>query len=741
MCAAALLIPAMEKGLGKKKKTTQSSRRTGNPSSGKSTDRARSGRRGGPGNRKRTSPSATFPSSQPSEPCPLEKVQLDQSWFRETCPGTAAHAAISKIEALLAGKTVSKKQSAKLLDEVLDYKGAAPHIYCPLLCARFITVVKRLAFIQAPEDLYGKLFGATVETWKDGLGLDAAAVSRYKEASRPYVAVFSIPTFLHGWSQDLKQVRKESLLAYSGFLRFKDVHTDSVQFDHAVEAFVKHIGEVMTSKDAVLAGRIALNFGQEILGPLLGLNPAMALKHTEAAASLISTAVLLDQTGTLGDDNKPVPTALRWLHDHVLQSDVPRLGTERDTPEKGSGLYGGAYKILNNLWRQVEPPHRSHMEQPYSTLLPLLGGWDRRDSRLAAPDWWVWVSFEHAGRTWRIGGSIFDLCPDGRGFHITFTNEVESCEDRQDGEEGINIVLKGGEGTHGASPSPGLDPPIKNVSVTFQLPDGSSFVCEAKALRGWKYEVTLDVHKDFCGAVFKIDGVNDIQTLKKHLDDLAPQLGMAPPPQEAPVPPAIPVSTTTVAKTRGRSGQPPNQPGATDGDDDQPSEPAAGTTTAQGPMHINAPAANCYGEIDALGDGNVALRIFLTNPGPGRKPELCERIRLTKQAHEILLAGFEDAKRRHIDQEGEQPPDEMAFFLEWTRDDLAAILYGRQKNSFEELHSSEKKVLKSAIGRVRGLATFGKEQDCKLVTLASKDSVRKTTIPIRLRRAGQPEVE
>ena len=660
----------------------------------------------------------------------MEKAQLDQSWFRETCPGTAAHAAIAKIEALLAGKTVSKKQSAKLLDEVLDYKGAAPHIYCPLLCARFITVVKRLAFIQAPEDLYGKLFGATVETWKDGLGLDAAAVSRYKEASRPYVAVFSIPTFLHGWSQDLKQVRKEAMLAYSGFLRFKDVHTDSVQFDHAVEAFVKHIGEVMTSKDAVLAGRIALNFGQEILGPLLGLNPAMALKHTEAAASLISTAVLLDQTGTLGDDNKPVPTALRWLHDHVLQSDVPRLGTERDTPEKGSGLYGGAYKILNNLWRQVEPPHRSHMEQPYSTLLPLLGGWDRRDSRLAAPDWWVRVSFEHAGQACEIAGAVFDLCPDGRGFHITFTRQVEDCKDRTDGGKGIVVVSKGGE-----------EMLVENVHVEFRLPDGSEFSCEAAALRGWKYEVTLGDYKDFCGAAFRIDGPDDIQTLKKHLDDLAPQLGMAPPPQEAPVPPAIPVSTTTVGKTRGRSAQPPNQPGATDCDDDQPSEPAAGTTTAQGPVHIDALADDCYGEIDVLGDGNVVLRIFLANPGPGRKPELCERIRLTKQAHEILLAGFEDAKRRHIDQEGEQPPDEMAFFLEWTRDDLAAILHDRQKNSFEELHSSEKKVLKSAIGRVRGLVTFGKEQDCKLVTLASKDSVRKTTIPIRLRKAGQPEVE
>lgn len=730
----------MEKGLGKKKRTTKSSRRTGNPSSGKSTDPARSGRRSSSGNRKRTSPSATSPSSQPSEfgPCPLEKVQLDQSWFRETCPDTAAHAAISKIETLLVGKTVSKKRSADLLDEVLDYKGAAPRGRCPLLCARFITVVKRLAFIQAPEDLYGKLFGAVLENWSIGLDLDRTNATRYGDQ---YHRVFNIQTFLRGWSTDLPWVQKAALLAYVGFLRFRHVHTESAQFDQAIDAFVKRVEEVMTPTDGTLPGRIALNFGQEIMAPLLSLDPAMALRYTKAAASLISMAVLLDPTGTLADDSKPVPMALHWLEEHILQSGIPPLQTDRNTPETGNGLREGGYKVLNLLWRKLEPSYRSHIEQPLSTLVPVIGGWYRRDPRLAASDWWAWVSFEHAGRTWRIGGAVFDLCPDGRGFHITFTSEVEGCENRQDGGEGINIVLKGGEETHAASLSPGLDPPIKNVSVTFHLPNGSSFVCEARALRGWKYEVTLEVYKDFYGAVFKIDRPEDVAALKNHLGGLEPQLGMAPPPQEAPVPPAIPVSTTTAAKTRGRSGQPLNQPGATDGDDDQPSEPAAGTTTAQGPMHINAPAANCYGEIDALGDGNVALRIFLTNPGPGRKPELCERIRLTKQAHEILLAGFEDAKRRHIDQEGEQPPDEMAFFLEWTRDDLAAILYGRQKNSFEELHSSEKKVLKSAIGRVRGLATFGKEQDCKLVTLASKDSVRKTTIPIRLRRAGQPEVE
>ena len=666
----------------------------------------------------------------------------DQPWFRETCGGTPAHTAIARIEALLARGPVSRRQSDRLLREVLDYKGMVPQSRCPLLCARFITVVKRLAFVEAPEDLYGKLFGAAVETWKNGLDSDKTNATRY---GNQYHRVFSIQTFLQGWSADFKRVPKEALLAYSGFLRFHDVHTDDVQFDRAVDAFVKRVGDVITPADAALAGRIALNFGQEILGPLLGLNPTMALKHTQAAVSLISTAVLLDPAGALGDDSKPAPMALRWLEDHTIQSDIPRLERDRDAPEKGSGLYGGAYEVLNKLWRKVESPHRAHMEQCYSTLLPLLGGWERREPRLAARGWWAWVSFERAGRAWRVGGAVFDLCPAGRGFHITFTNEVEGCRNRTDGGKGIVVRLRGGE-----------EVPVENVGVEFLPPDGSAFSCEARALRGWKYEVTKGVYKDFCGAVFGIDKPEDAAALKSRLGGLTPQSGTAPPPNKALVPPAVPLPTAPAAGTVGQPGHEPSpQTDTTGGDDEQSARASAGTTATTEPPSINVPAAECYGELEVCSDSEARLRIFLRKQGPGKRPELCQPISLTKQARDILLAGIEDARQRYIDDmlaqakaSGTprdvsecQPPDTKTFILEWTQDELAAILHEHKKESFGELDPGERKALKSAMGRLRRLVTFGKKQKCKFITSASRDFVRKTTIPIRLRKAGQPQTE
>jgi hypothetical protein len=679
--------------------------------------------------------------SAPPGPTGAEGV-AGQPWFRETCGSTSAHTIIARIEHLLAQRLVSPGQSANLLRDVLDYKGTVPQARCPLLCARFITVVKRLAFIEAPEALYGKLFGAAVETWKTGLGFDRTNAGRYGNFYSP---VFSIQTFLQGWSADLGRVRKKALLAYAGFLRFHDVHTDSVQFDQAVEAFVERVKNAMTRADWILAGRIALNFGQEILGPLLSHDRAMALKHTKEAAALIGAAVLLDPARALGDDNKPVPMALRWLEDHIIQSGIPRLERDRKSPETGAGLREGAYKVLNDLWRNLEPPHRLHMEQHYSTLLPMLGGWDRRDPRLAAPPgWWAWVSFDHAGKSWKIGGAVFDLCPSGRGFHITFTGEVERCEDWGNGG-GVDIAVKGGEIV-----------PVKNVSVGFQLPDGSTFACGARALRGWKYEVTRGVYKDFCGAVFGIDKPEDAAALKSRLGGLTPQSGMAPPPNKAPVPPAVPLPTAPSAGTMGQPGHEPSpQSDTTGGDHEQSARVSAGTTATTGPPSINVPAAECYGELEVYSDSEARLRIFLRKQGPGKRPEMCQPIRLTKQARDILLAGIEDARQRYIDDmlaqakasgiprdvSECQPPDTKTFILEWTQDELAAILHEHKKESFGELDPGERKALKSAMGRLRRLVTFGKKQKCKFITSASRDFVRKTTLPIRLRKAGQPQTE
>jgi len=713
--------------LGKEKRKKRSNRRRPTTSSGGPGKPTSHRRKGVSANRKNGGSSPSQPPGPPCGPNSPDPTGADgfdgQPWFRETCGNTLTHTIIAEIEALLAQGTVSPEQSKSLLDEVIDYKGAVTRARCPLLCALFITVVKKLAFIAAPEDLYGKLFGTAVEAWKTGLDFDRAS-------PQVHGPVFNIQTFLHGWSEDLKRVRKEAFSAYAGFLRFHDVHSDGVQFDQAVGAFVQRVQGVLTTADVALAGRIALNFGQDILAPLLDHNRAMALKHTKAAAALIDAAVCLDPVAALGNESKPALMALRWLEDHIRQSGIPPLVKDRTSPETGAGLRDGAYKILNELWRKLEPQYRSHMEQPYSTLLPMLGGWERRASRLAAPpDWWVWISFSHAGKPREVGGAVIDLCPSGRGFHVSLPGQVEHCEDRKNG--GVDLTFKGGAAV-----------PVENVNAVFRFPDGSSLECRAQALRGWRYEVTKEVYKDFCGAVFVIDRPEDAAVLKIRLSDMTAQVGMAAPPDKPPVPPVEASLARSTAGATALTGREPSPELGATGDDEQPSVDAGTAVNATtGRATIDAPAAECYGEIDMLGEGDVVLRIFLANPGPGRKPELCEPIRLTKQACEILLAGIEDARQRYIDDKQEEPPDAMTFIIEWTRNELVAILHARQKNSFEELDAGERKALKTAIGRLRGLVTFGKGQERKFVTPASKDFVRKTTIPVRLRRAGRPEVE
>lgn len=560
--------------MGKEKRKKRSNRRptTSSGGPGKPTSHRR---RGVSANRK----NAGSPPSQPPGPPsgadssdPTGAGGFDgQPWFRETCGNTRTHTIIAEIEALLAQGIVNPEQSKSLLDEVIDYKGAVTRARCPLLCALFITVVKKLAFISAPEDLYGKLFGTAVETWKTGLGFDRAD-------PQSHGPVFSIQTFLHGWSEDLKWVRKEALSAYASLLRFHDVHSDGVQFDQAVEAFVQRVQAVVTAADVALAGRIALNFGQDILAPLLDHNRAMALKHTNAASTLIDAAVRFDPVAALGNESKPALMALRWLEDHIRQSGIPPLVKDRTSPETGAGLRDWAYKILNELWRKLEPQYRSHMEQPYSTLLPMLGGWERRASRLAAPpDWWVWISFSHAGEPREVGGAVIDLCPSGRGFHVSLPAPVEHCVDRKNG--GVDLTFKGGAAV-----------PVENVNAVFRFPDGSSLACQARALRGWRYEVTKEVYKDFCGAVFVIDKPEDAAALKNRLNGMTAQVGMVAPPDKPPVAPIeTSLATAPAVGTESPQGhESPIQSDATDGDE-RPSTAESFVVTAKAdPTSIDA---------------------------------------------------------------------------------------------------------------------------------------------------------
>jgi hypothetical protein len=216
------------------------------------------------------------------------------------------------------------------------------------------------------------------------------------------------------------------------------------------------------------------------------------------------------------------------------------------------------------------------MEQPYSTLLPMLGGWERRESRLAAPaDWWVRVSFDHASVPRHFGSAVLDICPTGRGFHVALPAEIERCENGGS----VDVTFKGGETV-----------PVGNADVIFRFPDGSSLRCRARARRGWKYEVTAGVFKDFCGIVFVMDKPDDIAALKSRLVGLTDRKGMAAPPEKAPVPPVEPTPPATAAGTASQPRQGPS-----------PATPASGVGPGQASEQQSpSPTSDGEGSFDTL---------------------------------------------------------------------------------------------------------------------------------------------
>ena len=168
-----------------------------------------------------------------------------------------------------------------------------------------------------------------------------------------------------------------------------------------------------------------------------------------------------------------------------------------------------------------------------------------------------------------------------------------------------------------------------------------------------------------------------------------------------------------------------------------------------GPVIIDLPAAQCYGEVDTEA-GRSVLRIFRRKLGPGKRAEICDPIALTNQNYKILATGIDWARTRYIENKFEQikgngrpvdrsecePPDEYTHEVEFTRDQLARIVCNKEK--FSDLKSPERKRIKPAIGRVRDLAKF-LQDDCKLILCADKDRawVRRVAIRLRLRKSGK----
>lgn len=163
-------------------------------------------------------------------------------------------------------------------------------------------------------------------------------------------------------------------------------------------------------------------------------------------------------------------------------------------------------------------------------------------------------------------------------------------------------------------------------------------------------------------------------------------------------------------------------------------------------VRVDVPAAECYGELafdPATGAG--LLRIFIQRPGAGVRAEACVPINLKDQAYAILADGIAGARKRCIDEMRErarsdgsgalaeelEPPDEQAFIVEWSQDDLAKIV--RDKPLFAPLKKNEKDVIKTAIHRVKTLVTFSRD-GVGLISTAEDIHIRRTTIPLRIRK-------
>jgi len=179
---------------------------------------------------------------------------------------------------------------------------------------------------------------------------------------------------------------------------------------------------------------------------------------------------------------------------------------------------------------------------------------------------------------------------------------------------------------------------------------------------------------------------------------------------------------------------------------------AAPAVSAGGPAEaavVNFPTTECYGELDIDGKRRFALRIFLKKVGPGQRKELCEAVLLKNQAYNILESGIANARRQHIENQFEQaredgtpmsrsecePPPEMSFEVEWTPDQLATVLHDKEK--YTDLTKSQKKSIKTAVHRVRGLVKFTHD-NCGLVSEPAENGARRSLIPLRLRKSGQP---
>ena len=160
-------------------------------------------------------------------------------------------------------------------------------------------------------------------------------------------------------------------------------------------------------------------------------------------------------------------------------------------------------------------------------------------------------------------------------------------------------------------------------------------------------------------------------------------------------------------------------------------------------VRIPLPARECYGELCCEERRTFCLRILGARRGQqGRPPEL-GRVLLTRQPYKILEAGIqaalEDYRRTKKETAGPhgiaisvsecEPPPNHKFEVEWTQDDLAAILH--DGNRYAGLRTEQRKAIKKAVSALRTLVVFSDGQ--KLLTNADNAPGRRRRMTITLR--------
>jgi len=450
---------------------------------------------------------------------------------RDNC---RAHKIILRIKKILGDtKKIREEHSKELCAAVGECMNILSREHCPKLCYQLIIEVMKLAFVEASTTFYQQNFSALHIVWKNGLTADETNKSNHSGCSD----VIAVPKFLQRWIDDIERVQKQALPAYVSLLSFRKAHTDD-KFDRAVEALVQCVESMTAREDAELVGRIAFLFIREVLNPLLvtpqiDANLKVALKHTEAAATLVCKAVRLNPAGALRD-GQPALRALNELAIHVRQSHCLFQPQRDDASSKAfirllDAARDNIRGLLNALWQSVEPVHKPHMQEPYSSMVPTLAERPPRPLRLSVSSgWWVRASFvDHAGARKQFGGAVRDVCSEGQGIQVMLPAEVKSCV--QNNGDGVDVAFKDGQAWY-----------VSDVDMHLQLPDDDRIACKARAKRACVYKDTTGKPKGFCGMAFVIDNPDEQAVLKRCLEKLRITLpaGMVALPNRAPVLPA-----------------------------------------------------------------------------------------------------------------------------------------------------------------------------------------------------------